>query len=753
MRTHFLTTIVALVLAWTTALAGNYELFPPKQAVESRLAEFHVYTTDDLTLQLPPAHRDFIWLDTKLEDQETKDAEGVARRIHHGVFRCIPLRTGTLEAPPLPATVAGSKVLLRFEPLVVATNPLPADATRMVTLWNGATTPPTTAVAGESIDLEILLFGAREKTKAVTFGDPELMIPNARWQSVSTNLIVGGNIKITPFHMFDRYNNYSQTSTRENDVDFTVRRYKTRFSVGESGTLEGVLAARVGVGGQSRHVIQHVSIPIRPLPPAPRGEFFNTGLVGLWSFKATMDPPQPVAGRPFTLRIDIDGIGERYQCKDFDFSGPGFKSMDKSLTDSEDSRFDHWRAHFEQRLLATGQTASFPGVVLGSFDPAQDKWVKHAVLAAQPVTGATAQSDLPDLTITPSTGESIRRPIWLNFPPALMLLAAFAPFLPFAGGLLRKRLDARDPKRAALRRQRAALTRQLEKANATETATLLEQEGMPLLRAHLGLPDAAAPGEIATALARDSAGQELAALLREHNASRFSGGASVLDGRKLAKLFGQLALLFLICAMHPLHAMTAEECDAAARKGDWESAAKGYEALIQEDNGRPAIHLNLAKVLTSAGRLQEARAACQTTLLLDPGNRSARNLQSSLLHQLNEPPVFSIWLWRPDQILAAATGLWAFAWLALALHRLRWLPVRWPAFAIMGLAVCLAGAGELRAMAYVAGQYLVISNEDPSLPAGKIVRGTPADDAAFVTTSLPDGGTRVIPAKQLRAIW
>src|SRR6478609_117072 len=254
MKTSFFTTFVACVLAWTNALAGNYELFPPKQAMASNVAEFHVYSTDDLALQRPPTHRDFIWLDTKVEDQETKDAQGAARVIHHGVFRGIPLRAGSLEAPPLPATVGGSKVLLRYEPITVAANTLPANATRMVTLWNGATSPPTSAVTGESIDLEILLFAARNGSTKAQFEEPELLIPNARWQLVPIITMIPPS-KSSRFYQFDG-TGFSEGSTRENDIDFTVRRYKTRFSIGESGTLEGVLAAKLGVGGLSRSVFQ-----------------------------------------------------------------------------------------------------------------------------------------------------------------------------------------------------------------------------------------------------------------------------------------------------------------------------------------------------------------------------------------------------------------------------------------------------------------------------------------------------------------
>jgi tetratricopeptide (TPR) repeat protein len=746
-------TFLSCLLPWSGATAGDYKVFPPKDPVECQASEFHVYCAEGIALRQPPAHPDFLWLNTNVEDEEAKDAKGEVHSIKHGVIRFVPLRAGTLEVPPLPATVDGSQVLLRYEPITVSANRLPPNATRMATLWNGAVEPPAFAMAGESFDLEILLFAAQGSNAKAEFEEPELLLPNARWQRNSLNIPGFAQKEGSLFYYFGT-ESYSETTTSENGIEFGVRRYKARFSVGESGTLQGVLAARAGVSDLWRTVYQRVSIPIRPLPPVPRGEFINTALVGQWSFKATLDPEKPVAGQAFTVRLDIDGTGDRYQCTDFDFSGLGFKSLGKSLKDRADSRVDHWRGCFEQRLLPTGQAASFPALVLGSFDPAQGKWIKHSLLAEKSIAGVTAQLTRPNLTTTPGLGERVRRPVWRNFPPTLLPLAALATLLPLGASWLRRRLDSRDPRRAVLRRQRALLVRELGNADPTKAAALLEQEGLSLLRAHLGMPDAAVPGEIANALSRDAAGSELAQVLRENDARRFSGGSAVLDGPKLARLFARLALLFILSGMAPLlQAMTPEECDAASRNGEWERAASGYDELIQQDPERPALYLNLAKVLTSAGRLQEARAACHTALLLEPRDGEARALHASLLLQLNQPPEFSVGFWRPDQLLAIAAILWIAAWVLFGLQRLNWLPLRWPAFAVLALAICFAGAAAFRSSAYASGQYLVIAKDEPSLPQGAIVRGSPGSDTAWITSSYADGSPRLIMAKHLRAIW
>lgn len=746
---------LALLSACAHAFAGNYKAFPPKQAVECQVAEFHVYSADELVLTNPPAHPDFVWLEPKVEAEEKTDAAGHPQTLQHGVFRGIPLRTGAMDVPTLPAVIGGEKVLLRYDRIEVAANPLPASTLRMATLWNGEATPPKSAVVGEAFDLDILLFAPKGERGIWEVGNrfgPELAISSVRWQLMPA---LPYSDKPSYFYPFDGRRLYAETTTTENGVDFLVRRFKTRFTVGEGTTLEGVLTATAEVGKQQRSVFQKVAIPIQSLPPAPRGEFIDSGLIGQWTFTATTEPAKPVAGQPFTLRIDIDGAGGRHQCADLDFAGPGFKSLGKTLTDREDSRFDHWRARFEQRLLATGQGAEFPAIALGNFDPRQGRWIKQQVLAATPVAGATAQAAALDLATTADAGPAVSRPVWLNFPPALLLVAALAPMLPFAAGLLRKQWDKRDPQRAALRRQRAELIRQLEKSEGAETASLLDQQGLAVLRAHLGLSDAASPGEIAAQLGRDVACQELATVLREHHARRFSGGASALDGRKLASLFARLSFLVVLTGLTCLgaHAMTPAECDAAARSGQWESAAKGYEELIQQDPGRPAYFLNLAKVLTQAGRLQEARAACHTALLLEPANPAARALHANVLRQLNAAPEFRAWYLRPDQILVAAAVLWILGWLLLALHRLRVLKVRWPASVALVAALIIAGLGGLRSFAYAPGQYFVISENDRALPAGKIVRGTPAEDPAFIAAETPEGGTRLIPAKHLRAVW
>jgi tetratricopeptide (TPR) repeat protein len=152
-----------------------------------------------------------------------------------------------------------------------------------------------------------------------------------------------------------------------------------------------------------------------------------------------------------------------------------------------------------------------------------------------------------------------------------------------------------------------------------------------------------------------------------------------------------------------------EAANALYLAGDFDGAARGYRALVDEGWEGSALHLNMGNALARAGARGQAMASWLRALRLDPADADARaNLE--LARALNvdrlvgaaDPPLSARLVERTSDRLAV--GLFGAAWVAL--WGLLWLRARSTRRARrpLGAAALLAALLSVGAGALVAGK-------------------------------------------------
>jgi tetratricopeptide (TPR) repeat protein len=139
-----------------------------------------------------------------------------------------------------------------------------------------------------------------------------------------------------------------------------------------------------------------------------------------------------------------------------------------------------------------------------------------------------------------------------------------------------------------------------------------------------------------------------------------------------------LPLLLALLAASGDSAMRFAEGNRLHDAGDYEGAARAYEALLADGLESPALHVNLGSARFRAGRRGAAIASFERALRLDPGDADARAdlaaARAGDADRLAAAPERSF-LARvaertPDGWAAAAFAVpWAALFLALALRR------------------------------------------------------------------------------------
>jgi tetratricopeptide (TPR) repeat protein len=760
--------IVTIALSAPAVRAAEYELLESSAPVTANeRVSFRITSIDpidELDLEDLPAHPNLVWLQARNGSITSSQRQ---TPLHYLSFSYVVLSPGSLRIPPIPVTIGGTSILVRLNAIDALPYPHPEEDTQLMVLWNGSRTPPDSARVGQTLDLEILQLvaapGPDQHDRSLYFANPGMEIPSVRWHQFGAYPI--GYSRDNRFFPFGS-GNYTTATTTFQGREFTVRRHKARFIPQRPGQVEGFLHSTMGYSDRRRSPVLNVSFPVLPLPDPPSASFTDTGLIGDWSFSASLDPVQPSNDQPFTLILDIEGTGQPKRIKDLDFSRPGFRSIDAVMETKNDSTFDRWRARFTQTFLPSGTTAVFPAITLGSFDTKSDAWQLHQVTERVILPGFTLPSDqfAPAVTL----GAAVQRPVLLNLRSSVFLIFGLLPFLPFAVGLLQRSLKRRDPDRAARRKRLKAVIKQLRSADSSSAVTLINREALPLLRQHLELAGGASTRDIAEHL--DSKEPALAELLRQHAAAEFSA-AEAINPRKFSAQLARLALavcaaFFLLPA--PLHASTLDEANTFYTEGRYDAAIDLYRELLVENADRPALHLNLAKAQLAADRLAAARATCHTALLLQPRSSEARDLMNRILNELGHPalPGGALLALRPDQLIILGAIIWILAFLYLAVRKLIDVP-RWPAAVMIAITPLLLAAAFWRnSTAYAADQYMVVANElhreltvgtpaieFPPLDHGEIVRASGSNESKTHILVETSSASFWLPVNQLQQIW
>lgn len=754
-------------LAFTLpARALDYTLDPPPSEVTADLAVSFTLTSEEaIRLEPAPAHPRIQWLPATVRSGKQNKA----------TFRFVPRGVGTISPPPVPVLIGDRRILLRLPKLTILPNSQPAGATEMIVLWNGKRRQPETLRIGQMVNLEILALtpASVPTSQLLPLADPTQSLPSmeiepARWYRAS----IPGNITTESlrFYRFG-FRIYEEQQTVFRGKKCRVRRYKTRLTVIPGDRLKGTIALTLGNGKSKRTHLETVDLPIAALPPVPGGTHTPTGLLGDWSFEATIDPAEPGPSQPFTITLDIEGTGDPNLLHELDFSRSGIRSVSSKLETLDESNFDRHHARFTQTLVSDGSTTTFPAIKLLSFDTPGDAWQVRRV--TEPLHFDNPAAALLGLAPGRQLGKNVRRPILLNLHPAAFAAFGLAPLLAMFAGLVARQRKKRDPARCARRRMARQLLRELERADADAVPGVLEDQWLVLLRSHCELPAGASTREVADAL--DAGHPELAALLRAHADTAFVGSPSPATRQSLAPLLARISFsILLLLGLCPGNARAGDAeaaLDAAALDfagARYESAATRYRELLEAHPGHPELHRDLARVRLADGRLQLARASAHTAFLLDPLNKESRQLLDTTHRRLGAPPLpgSAALALRPDQLLTLGVAAWGLAFLLLAVRGFIAFP-RWPFITcFVAAALFLAIALWRNTHAYAPDQFMVVVHEvrretepgkpdfdRPPLTAGAILRAAGANESgSHLRIETPDTSFW-LPAGQLQQVW
>lgn len=664
-----------------------------------------------ISIKQLPEHQSVTWL----KAQHVQE-----RGLNSTYILFIPRHKGTLRLPNLPVTIGGEELLLPIDPFTVKENSLSEKAVFSRELWNGEKEIPQVARRGQTFDLDLLLY-IKKGDEYPEISNPELNIPSARWMKLGAPIRLMSSIVRSKFLNFGS-KNYEQISTTYKGDEYRVRRYKLRFSVGDQERLKGTIEYSVKLGDEKRTIVTKVDIPILPLPVLPEGdELIHTKLIGNWIFKAEEIEENIVKGEPFTIKLQMEGVGDPYILAELPLAPSGFKSMGYEVEKSKDSSFDYWRGTITQKILPTGEISRYPELRFTTFDTVLNDWKIHTVQPSLIVQGvddsqmeSTHASKLQQQEST--EGTAVSRPVLNNISLLIFLIIAIAPLLPFVFSFFNMMLKKRSSERKVLRNKFKAYCKELDRkpwSNSEEGKEALEISILPLLRSYFKLPQNSSVKEICGAMDESPEQQELSEIFTEYSQVNYTGKAANLDSKKFSMLLRKISLtiLSLLVFFPQLQAGDLEEANNFYNEKQFPEAILEYEKLILAHPEHANLQYNLGNALVEDNQPHRARAAYHTALLLDPFHRKAKANLNVLVERLGESrlPGSHMFNMRPDQYLTLAAILWLVAWLFFSLRRvMKKLPI-WPFYLSVFLFIPgLIGAAFWKLnTSYAPDQYMV----------------------------------------------
>lgn len=720
------------VFLWSTFFLGSflhgldYDFKEPPSVIDDhREYRFTLTSRDRIQIKSLPEHHKIFWLSTIT----TREEGPIDFDAYILTVRFMATSPGIIQFPPIPTKIGDEEFLLRVNDITARPNSVPEKSCKIELLWDGEPETPQELYIGQTVELTIKETIINQRNAIPTH--PARRLNGVDWHVYTPKKGRRARDRdyLRPYgrswfgssrHPFKRYRLEKIT---EEETPYSQYNYQTRFTVGATNRLTGHCYFNAEIGMGERVAMIAVDIPVKSVPPLPHETAIDTGLVGQWEIQGEITPASLEVNRPFLIALGMVGQGNPTLLRDFDFARPGFSSIQLNTEHlNKENRYEKTQEiSFQQELLPSGDAPIFPPITLASFNPHLGKWELHHIAESITLQGLSeAVSATTQLVPTSSFGKELQRPIFLNLPVLTFPLIALAPFLPLLAGLLKRRLDQRDPEQDARKAKFSALLDDLQKEDASED--LIDTQVLPTLRDQLNLPPGASSHEIAQAL-KDSH-PELAELIIQQRDAAFTSSDThqKIDLKTLAHHLAKISLLIL-CFTAPLQGSSLTEANAAFQEKRYRTAAENYEQLIAEHPGHPHLHLNLAKARLSADQAAHARAACHTALLLDPLNSDGRQLMDQILQRMGQPtlPGTQLLALRPDQFLFLAAWLWLVAFLILAINRLKKIP-QWPAWICFFFAITFSITAFWRKQqAYAANQYMVLAEELPREPQA----GTP----------------------------
>lgn len=767
------------ILLCFTAVAQNMKMLPfPEIIVEQQIQKIRIITQAEFELGDLPDHPKITWLgysSVRLPNNAQKQIQTENR------IEFVVTSPGLLEFPPIPVVLENKEFFVRLDNVRVIKNKASKNDTRFEVFWNDQIDIPKQVHHGEAIEIKfigLIKKNQQAHSRLFHFTPPSNRVLGGHWHPFSReesrkphpsdyflssrSEIFSNSGQRNPF--FFRRNAYDARDTyRENElqidgITYLARSYQSRLFFSKLGESSGHFSMTIGTSkDQARTHVLPFKIEVLPIPPLPNDQAIDTGLVGNWQIESQILPPEIQVAKPFTINIAMSGHGNPDLRNVIDLSTNGFPSVNTEFESRVGHNYKIWKGLFQQTLLPTGKIGTLPAITFASFDTAEDQWRYHKVTPEITLPGFNHISSV--FTPRPDLGPTIIRPVLLNLPNTAFAAFALAPFLPFLFGFLKKRYDARDPE--AQERQRLLKKLIHDFRSGKGTPDEIDSTLLPILRSHLKLPTGATTREVAEAISDP----ELSASLSAHAESSFSSTAAPINLKNLAEQLAKISLI-IILSLSNLSALTLAEANAFHQEGNYSQAITSYRTLINDDPNRASLYLNLAQTHLAAGEPAPARAACHTALLLNPLDKEAHQLMSSIRERMGDLTVsrnrfLSL---RPDQWILVSCVIWVLAFLYFAIRKVRSFPL-WPGLALLALSLLSLGTAAWRqSHEYAPEQYMVLAEELPREPtAGKPDWNFPAFRAGQIVqvAEIHDTHARILtsddsfwlPIRKLQQVW
>ena len=703
-----------LNLSSEAELAYKFDLINEAHFAEE-LNYFQIQSTSEIKINKLPEIQGLVWLDTeysvsnrKLNDEEIK--------IHKAKLMFFTTKEGLYKFPLIEAKIGEETIYLKAEPLRIL--PKRNKTEKFVRLLYNGKASPEEFFVGQSVDIEILVFTTAGSGNGIN--NPSVKLDNARLykyqkQDMSLfNMSSGSNI----FYRFSSGIYQQLKNKKMNGKTWDVRRYKVTAQLMRSGNVSGrILTTLTDKDGRHFPLVNDLEFKVKDIPKLNNKEILDSKLSGKWSIRAEISSEILEVNKSFTYSLKFEGNGDLRRLKLPEFNFPGIKVINSQFTKNEKFA-NHWEGNLSYTLFPSEKATIFPKIEMSFFNT---ETKEHEILELSkpiPVIGGSSPKNLssekPIASQAESLSEDLRKPLYLNIPPLMIVLFFIAPLIFVCASWLKKfRAKPETKKLKSLSRKRVSLIKKCESADDQQIPALIQNELIPLLIESYKLPVGATVEELIQHVKCET----LKKLLIDYNASSYGGKKLELCPNRLKKAINTLSItLFLVFCGTAMAGSSSEkkltEANTAFSKTNYEASIKLYKELLKEHPNNASVHFNLGNAYFKNNELNKARASYHSALLLDPSHQgSKKNLKH--LNEKTEytgPPGNPLNILRSDQWLVVFIITWSLFWILLTVLKLKKKRLKETVYCGIGCLSLLAVVVYYQiAVSYATGRYQVIS--------------------------------------------
>jgi tetratricopeptide (TPR) repeat protein len=453
------------------------------------------------------------------------------------------------------------------------------------------------------------------------------------------------------------------------------------------------------------------------------------GLVGNWYVNFDLTTKEFKVGEPFTLKMEITGMGTLETLNAPKLKLNGFRVYPPEIDKTSLSQSGNQRAEVKYVIIPTKPGKTKLSMAVSTFSSPLNKYktfkfaqelnvVKSDNYAdnAGPVYINSGDKPQPHSKKQLQTPDKPKRqsgilylkkqpdgrydvPLYDNWMWLYILLGAGAPLIWLISEIVhahRQKLG-NDP---ALRRRKAALSRKsavikaVRQAKSEDIDQIIQQDAVPFINDLMDLP----PGTTASELATKVKDEKLAECLNSSGQASYMPGASNMDKTdlkrnimKALKRLSVVAVIFLLslgtqaktvksAPEKPAVPKTFSEALSAYDRGEFKQAGEFFSKSLDQYQPDPNMLFNLGNCLCQQGNYAGALVCFERAHLLEPTDSAITENLNFVRRKLFQPEVGQVKnpgdlvrlirdSLRPDQWLIVVAAAWAAACLILAARR------------------------------------------------------------------------------------